>query len=194
MGQGHKFDVKKLERLRDPERLSYLNPDSIWDVIAPEGVETVVDLGAGIGFFAIPFSRKIPQGRIYGCDLREEMVGNLEMAIKAEGASNIIPVKTEEVRVPLEDGIADLVFMVNLHHEFDHPVDSMAECRRMLRPGGRVAVIDWKREETPSGPPLHVRLTPEQVMAQLTEAGFEAAQSHQVLAYHFIITAANPAG
>ena len=193
MGHGHKFDVKKLERLRDPERLSYLNPDTIWSVIAPESVETVVDLGVGIGFFAIPFSRKIPLGTIYGCDLSEDMVGNLELAIKAEDVSNIVPVKTEEVHVPLDDGIADLVFMVNLHHEFDHPVDSMAECRRLLRPGGRVAVIDWKPEETPSGPPLHVRVTPEQVMAQLTQAGFEAAQSHPVLAYHYIVTAANPA-
>ena len=194
MGQGHKFDVKKLERLRDPERLSYLNPDTIWAVIAPEGVGTVVDLGAGIGFFAIPFSRKIPQGKIYGCDLSEEMVGNLKMAIEAEGVSNIIPVTTGEVQVPLEDGIADLVFMVNLHHEFDHPMDSMAECRRLLRPAGRVAVIDWKPEETPSGPPLHVRVTPEQVIEQLTQAGFETAQPHPVLAYHYIVTASNPAG
>lgn len=193
MGHGHKFDVKKLERLRDPERLSYLNLDTIWQTIAPGNVSTVVDLGAGIGFFAIPFSRKIPQGRIYACDLSGEMVGNLHMAIEAEGVGNVTPVKTEEVRVPLDDGIADLVFMVNLHHEFDHPVDSMAECRRLLRPGGRVAVIDWKQEETPSGPPLHVRIPPEQVIAQLEQAGFENAGSHAGLPYHFIVTAANPA-
>lgn len=193
MGQGHKFDVKKLERLRDPERLSYLNPDKIWQSIAPGGVSTVVDLGAGIGFFAIPFSRKIPQGRIYACDLSGEMVENLQMAIESEGVSNVTPVKTEEVRVPLDDGIADLVFMVNLHHEFDHPVDSMAECRRLLRPGGRVAVIDWKPEQTPSGPPLHVRIPPEQVSAHLEQAGFENAASHSVLPHHYIVTAANPA-
>lgn len=136
MGRGHKFDVKKLERLRDPERLSYLSPDKIWDVIAPAGVNTIVDLGVGIGFFAIPFSRRIPQGTLYGCDLSGEMIGNLQMAIESERASNIVPVKTEEVRIPLEDGIAELVFMVNLHHEFDHPVESMAECRRLLSHGG----------------------------------------------------------
>ena len=189
MGQGHKFDVKKLERLRDPERLSYLNPDKIWSVIAPDEVRTVVDLGAGIGFFAIPFSRKIPQGKVYGCDLSDEMVANLKMAIKSEGVSNIITVKTEEVHVPLPDGVADLVFMVNLHHEFDHPLESMAECRRMLRPGGRVAVVDWKPEQTPGGPPLHVRVAPEKVMAQLREAGFEGGQTHSLLPYHYVVTA-----
>lgn len=192
MGQGHKFDVKNLERLRDPERLRYLNPDKIWSVIGRGEVRTVVDLGSGIGFFAIPFSRRIPEGRVYGCDLSEEMVGHLEMAIEAEGAPNVIPVKTGEVRVPLDDDIADLVFMVNLHHEFDEPEASLRECRRLLRPGGRVAVIDWKPEETPSGPPLHVRAAPETVMAQLRDAGFEGVEAHALLPYHYVITSLKP--
>ena len=61
MAHGHKFDVAKLDRLRDPERLNYLNPDKIWQAIGGADLRTVVDIGAGIGFFAIPFATTSPE-------------------------------------------------------------------------------------------------------------------------------------
>ena len=192
MGHGHKFDVKKLERLRDPERLTYLNPDKIWSVIGRGDVKTVVDLGAGVGVFSIPFSRNIPAGTVFACDLSAEMLQHLEEALQAEAVENVVPVKTGEVAVPLDGGIADVVFMVNLHHEFDAPAESLRECRRLLRPGGLVAVIDWKPQETPSGPPLHVRVTPETVQKQLRGAGFEDVHSHDLLPHHYLITSRRP--
>ncbi len=192
MAHGHKFNVAKLDRLRDPERLSYLNPDKIWQAIGGADLRTVVDIGAGIGFFAIPFARKIPEGTVYACDLSEEMVGHLKLAIAAEEAANVTPVKTEEVRVPLADGIADLVFMINLHHELDRPADSLAECRRLLRGGGKVAIMDWKPQQTPSGPPIHVRIAPDTVEAQLRAAGFEQVTSHDLLPHHYAIAGLTP--
>ena len=192
MGHGHKFDVKKLERLRDPERLTYLDPEKIWSVIGRGGVKTVVDLGAGVGVFSIAFSRNIPAGTVYACDLSAEMLHHLKEALQAEGVANVVPVKTGEVAVPLEGGIADVVFMVNLHHEFDAPAESLRECRRLLRPGGLVAVIDWKPQESPSGPPLHVRVPPQTVREQLRGAGFEDVQSHDLLPHHYLITSRRP--
>ncbi len=194
MAHGHKFDVKKLERLRDPERLKYLNPDKIWEAVAPAGVSTIVDIGAGIGFLAIPFARKISAGTVYACDLKEEMLDHLKAAVAAEGVDNVVAVKTEEVRVPLEDGVADLVLMVNLHHELDHPEKSLAECHRLLRKGGRLAIVDWEPKDSPSGPPVHVRLPAAEVMRQAAEAGFEEVrQTLSLLPYHYVITSQKPA-
>lgn len=193
MAHGHKFNVSKVERLRDPERRTYLNPDMIWDAVATGEIATIVDIGAGIGFFAIPYACRIPHGRVYACDLEPEMIGHLEAEIASAGVSNVTAVLTEEVRVPLDDGIADVVLMVNLHHELDHPERSLAECRRLLRPRGRLAVVDWKPEETPSGPPVHVRITPQAVLEQLAAAGFQHAVAHSLLPYHYLITAETPA-
>ena len=189
MGQGHKFDIKKLDRLKDPERLKYLNPDKIWEVIGGDHVTTIVDIGAGIGFFAIPFSRKIGSGSVYACDIKDEMLMVLEEAIRQEGVNNVIPLKCEEVKIPLENKVADLVIMINLHHELDHPEDSLKECQRLLRPGGCLAIIDWNTIETPSGPPPHVRIPPEKVQSQLADAGFGNIQSHELLPFHYAITA-----
>ncbi|MEE8395450.1 MAG: class I SAM-dependent methyltransferase [bacterium] len=192
MAHGHKFDVTKLERLKNPDRLATQNPETIWNVVAGEGVATVVDIGAGLGFFAIPFSRKIPHGKVYACDLSAEMLKHLGEEISAAGADNVVAVKTEEVAVPLDDGTADLVLMANLHHELHHPERTLLECLRLLAPGGRLAVIDWKPVETPSGPPLKVRVNPETLGDQLRAAGFADVVSHPVLPHHYVITSQKP--
>jgi ubiquinone/menaquinone biosynthesis C-methylase UbiE len=188
-GSGHKFDVTRLERLRDQERLHTLNPDVIWSILtAGMTLHTLVDLGTGIGFFAIPFSRRIPQGIVYACDLRDEMLQYLKVAIQQEGRTNIQPIQTEEVKVPLDDSIADAVLMVNLHHELDFPVQTLQECHRLLRHGGKVVIVDWIPKPTPKGPPLEVRVAPETVRTQLQDAGFQDVTVHDVLPYHYVLT------
>ena len=188
-GTGHKFDISRLERLRDPERLETMNPDKIWAVLA-DGliINTLVDIGVGIGFFAIPFARKIKRGKVYGCDLHPEMLKYLEAAMEKEGVDNIEPVRCGEVEVPLEDGIADVVMMVNLHHELDFRDRSLAECRRLLRSGGKVAVIDWKPIQTEHGPPMEIRIPSEQVLEELTAAGFQRTAEHDIMPNHYFLT------
>lgn len=193
MGQGHKFHLSNLHKLKDPERLKTQDPEQLWQLFAGLDVGTVVDIGAGLGFFAIPFSRHIPQGRVYACDISGEMLGYLREAITAEGVVNVEPLHMQEVAVPLPDGVGDALFMANLHHELDHPQDSMEESFRLLRPGGRIAIMDWKTEETPKGPPAHVRISPMTVRAQLEAAGFTAIREHDLLPYHYVITADKPA-
>lgn len=193
---GHKFDPAKLDKLRDPERAIYQNPDKLWEVLSAPPVASppqgVVDVGTGIGFFAIPFARKIPGGIVYATDIVPEMLEHLGKALQAEGVSNVKPVLSEEVKIPLEDGCADIVFMVNLQHEFDDPEGSLRECLRMLKPNGRIGVIDWKPEETPTGPPVHVRVPADKVEAMLNTVGFGEVTDHPILPYHYFLTALKP--
>jgi ubiquinone/menaquinone biosynthesis C-methylase UbiE len=117
------------------------------------------------------------------------MLEHLKGALAAQKVANVTPLRCEEVRVPLEDHLADVVFMANLHHELDHPQESLAECRRLLKPGGTLAIIDWKPEPTPTGPPVEVRIPPETVRGQLTVAGFHRIASHPILPDHYFLTA-----
>ncbi len=188
-GTGHKFDISRLERLRDPERLESMNPDKIWAALALESPRVVIDLGVGIGFFAIPFARKMPEGTVYGCDLNPEMLKYLKAAIEQEGVGNLVPVQTAEVEVPLEDGLADALLMVNLHHELDYRERTLTECKRLLRDGGRIAIVDWKPIETEHGPPVHVRIAEAQVEAELDATGFRTVVRHEVLANQYVLTA-----
>lgn len=193
MGKGFKFDIKKLDKLKDPLRLESMNPEKLWEVVGPQtgaehkDVEDVVDIGAGIGFYALPFAKHI-KGTVYACDISEEMLSHLEVAVEEAKLNNVKAVHSEEVNVPLSDGIADLVLMANLHHELDFPENSLKECLRLLRPGGRLAIMDWKPIETEKGPPVHIRIPEPEVIKQLSDAGYEKIEEHDIFPFHYVIT------
>lgn len=187
-GMPYEFDEARLERLRDPDRLVTQNPERIWSVLADRPPRTLVDLGTGIGFFAIPFARRMPDGLLYACDVKEEALRYLREAIRREGVTNIVPVLSEPVYVPLEDAIADVVVMINLHHHLPSRPGTLAQCRRLLRMGGKVTVIDWKTIPTAKGPPQESRIPPAQVRVELHAAGFREVSEHDVLPEHYIVT------
>lgn len=187
-GMPYEFDEARLERLRDPDRLVTQNPERIWSVLADRPPRTLVDLGTGIGFCAIPFARRLPDGLLYACDVKEEALRYLREAIRREGVTNIVPVLSEPVYVPLEDAIADVVVMINLHHHLPSRPGTLAQCRRLLRMGGKVTVIDWKTIPTAKGPPQEARIPPAKVRAELHAAGFQAVVEHDVLPEHYIVT------
>ncbi|MDH4247904.1 MAG: class I SAM-dependent methyltransferase [Deltaproteobacteria bacterium] len=188
-GQGHKFDPANLEKLRDPERLQWQNPEALWRAIGAKPDAVVVDVGAGIGFFSLPFARLAPQGWVYACDILPVMLEYLRKGMEHEKVPNITPVLCGEVKVPLPSGLADVVLMVNLHHEFHKPVDSLSEARRVLKSGGVLAAVDWKKMETPHGPPQGVRVETDTVKKHLKASGFRDFTEHDILPHHWFLTA-----
>lgn len=187
--ESKKFDPRKLARLNDPGRLEYLDPDLIWETAGVKDARTVVDIGAGTGFFAALFHSRMNGGKIYACDVSDVMVAWMKDNLQAGLRDSVIPMMMEESSVPLPDGTADLVYMINLHHEFDDPEIMMKESHRLLRKDGRIAVIDWKKEETPEGPPLSIRVTAETIGKQMKAAGFLDIEEHPVLKFHSFVTA-----
>jgi len=133
VNDSRKFDPKKLAKLNDPKRLEYLNPDVIWEEVSLATAGTLIDIGAGTGFFAMAFSKKIKNVKIYACDVSEEMIAWMNENIPADSKDTVIPIKMEEISVPLPDGIADLVYMINLHHELEQPLKTLKEARRRDR-------------------------------------------------------------
>lgn len=184
MGVEKKFDPKKLAKLNDPQRLVYLKPDIIWEKIALENPSVLIDIGAGTGFFALLFSKKLRNGKIYACDISDELLAWMSDNLPSESKGGIIPVKMEETSVPLPDGIADCVYMINLHHELEEPLRILEESRRLLRKGGKLMIIDWKKKKTPEGPPLEIRVTEETIRSQMLSRGFSDIASYSDLPHH----------
>ncbi len=183
-----KFDPKKLAKLNDPGRLQYLNPEIIWEKANIEKPSILIDIGAGTGVFALFFSRKMINGKVYACDISGEMIGWMENNLPAESKGVMIPVKMEEISVPLRDGTADLVYMINLHHELEDPIGIIRESFRLLKNGGKLMIIDWKKEETPEGPPLGIRVGEDAIWSQMVMCEFSDVKKHDILAYHNFLT------
>lgn len=186
-----KFDLAKLERLNDPGRFETLPPDVFWQALgAPEGEAMLVEIGAGTGLFAAAFAERNPEVVIYAADTADEMLEWMRLNRPEVADERIVPVKASETGLPLPDEMADAVYMVNLHHELAQPQSSYAEALRLLKPRGRLLVVDWAKRETPKGPPQEVRAEPAEVAGMLAEAGFEGVETDaERLPWHWMVTA-----
>jgi len=183
-----KFNPQKLEKLNNPERYKALPPEFIMGKIGIESSNTIIDIGAGTGFFSIPFAQKYEQSKIYACDISDTMLNWMEQNI-TDKYPNIIPLKMEESSVPLESNIADIVFMINLHHELKEPEVMLKDCYRLLKDKAKIAISDWKKKRTEHGPSLEIRYKPETVKEQLLAAGFQQVQIFEELESNFLVIA-----
>ncbi len=181
-----KFDPKKLQKLNNPQRLKDIPPDYVWDKLHREKADVLVEIGAGTAFFTIAFLQRAKSSKIYACDVSEVMINWVKENVVPKFPA-ITPVKTEEHSIPLDDAIADLVFMINLHHELANPALTVKEAYRILKPGGNIFIVDWKKEDMDEGPPARIRCRPEQVKEQLVNAGFENVNIFSELAKHFLL-------
>jgi len=186
-----KFEMAKLERLNDPGRFDTLPPEVFFSALgSPTDAHTIVEIGAGTGLFAAAFAERAPAATIYAADMADEMLDWMRENRPEVAAGRVVPLKSTETRVPLADGAADAVYMINLHHELAEPEESYAEAFRLLRPGGRLLVVDWARRETPKGPPQEVRVDAPTLAALLAGAGFsDVTVDESTLVWHLMATA-----
>ena len=181
-----KFDHKKLQKLNNPQRLLDIPPDYVWQKLNIQNPEVLVEIGAGTGFFSIAFLQKTKASTLYACDLSDIMIDWVKENVSPQ-YPQIVPLKAEEHAVPLDDGIADLVFMINVHHELEDPALTLGEANRITKPDGKIFIVDWKKEDMPEGPPTEIRYLPEQVKEQLLKAGFKDVNIYSELQKHFLV-------
>jgi len=184
----HRFDPAKLGKLNDVGRLVDLDPDAIWAAFGVPDARTAVEIGAGTGMFAREFADRMPEGRLYAVDSEPVMIEWMHEHLDHDLPGDIVVTDADAGAIPLGDTIADLVYSINLHHELDDPTQMLAEAHRLLRPGGTVAIVDWKREATPKGPPIEHRIAAIDIAEQLSAAGFVDVTIHDALKYHSVVT------
>ncbi len=181
-----KFDPKKLKKLNDPRRLQDIPPDFIASKLDIEKPGVIIEIGAGTAFFSIAFFKKYKPSSMYACDISDVMTDWVRANVSS-GYPGIIPVKSQEHNVPLDNEISDLVFMINLHHELEDPDLSIKESFRLLKPGGKIFIVDWKKKEMDEGPPLKIRCVPESVKKQIENAGYKSVKIYDDMQKHFLV-------
>jgi SAM-dependent methyltransferase len=189
-----KFDPARLDKLNDPARLARMEPGRIWAAAGKDGPAVIVEIGAGTGIFAARFAELAPQSTVYAVDTEPLMVGWMERHRAPSYGGRLVPVLSDSRRVPLADGIADVVFMIDLHHELDDPKTTYGETFRLLRGGGALVVVDWLPGAEGGGPPHEIRAGEEEIAATLGRAGFERVAAHDGPSRHSMVTAAKPRG
>jgi SAM-dependent methyltransferase len=184
-----KFDIAKLERLNDTGRFDDLIPDVLWAAANTPDARTIVEIGAGTGLFACRFAEMAPDAEVYAADIESVMVRWMFQHRPAALSGRLHPILAEETSVPLPTGDADLVVMINVHHELADPRSSYCEALRLLKIGGTLLVADWRPGDTPKGPPQAVRASAEQISEILATVGFCEIAEHEGLPNHTLLTA-----
>ena len=115
----------------------------------------VVDLGAGSGFYAFEAARKVgSSGRIYAVDVQKDLLERLRSTGASQGLRNIEVVWGNVEKIggtKLRESIADRVIVSNVLFQVEKPDELALEVKRILKPGGKVLVIDWS-EISPMSP------------------------------------------
>ena len=163
--------------LTRPEREQEEDPARLLEILRIRPGDTVADIGCGNGYFALRIARKIgPKGRVIGVDIQPEMLELLRKRASRQEIENVSTVLCTETDPKLEPGTVDLAIMVDVYHELAKPTPVMHALRRALKPGGRVALVEYRGED-PSVPikPLH-RMTVAQAEAEMAALGFEKVE------------------
>ena len=109
---------------------------------------TVADIGAGTGYYARRMAPLVgSSGLVYATDVQPEMMKMLEDGAKKAGLSNIKPVLGGLQNVNLPDASIDLAIMVDVYHELEFPFEVIESLVRALKPGGRIAYVEYRLED-----------------------------------------------
>lgn len=170
--QERRFNPARAHLLEDPERKKWLPPGEVIAALHLRGGESVADLGAGTGYFAIPMAAEVgPAGHVFAVDVAPEMLARLQSKLAEAGIQNVQCFEGEASCTSLASACADVVFMANVWHEFDDHAAVLAEALRILKPGGRIAILDWRPDAEPDhGPPIGHRIASSAAKASLEAA------------------------
>jgi ubiquinone/menaquinone biosynthesis C-methylase UbiE len=134
-----------------------------------------------------------PQGKVYGVDAWRKGLEDLEERAAARGLKNITTIYANlNEHIPLEDGTVDVCFMATVLHDLlrEGPGEvAMDEIKRVLRPGGRLCIIEFKKVEDGPGPPINVRLSPEETEKVIAPFGFVKDRVTDLGPFHYLFAA-----
>jgi cyclopropane fatty-acyl-phospholipid synthase-like methyltransferase len=183
----HSFgDAEKWSRIfDDPKRDAWQKPHEVIQALALKPDAVIADIGSGTGYFSVRFAHMVPKGRVYGVDTEPDMVKHLAERAKREGLTNITPVAgvSDDPRLPEK---ADLIVFVDVFHHISDRERYFRKLRGSLKPGGRIAIIDF-RLDAPNGPPKSARIAPDRVKAELKGAGYALTQEHGFLPNQYFL-------
>lgn len=183
----HRFNPDHHARLDDPQRIGWQDPSLLLPYLALEPNSIIVDVGSGTGFFTIPIAESKPQAQVIGADISSKMADLLTAKAAERNLDNMSAVVLEGSRLPFADKFADVVLIANVLHEFDKPNESLAEIRRILKPGGRLVIVDWDKKDTPVGPPIGERISKADATETAAANGFSNVISPEIYPYSYVL-------
>ena len=184
----HQDSGAYIAMLDDPNRDSYQKPHDVITALKLQPGEIIADIGAGSGYFTFRLARHIGEaGRVYAVDVSPEMILHLNRRVRDLKLTNVAPVLAAPDDPLLAEASIDRFFICNTWHHIENRDGYLGLMKRMLKPGGQVVMVDFKKTETPAGPPLEMRIDRADLVKEMEANGFQLSAEHTFLPYQYFL-------
>jgi cyclopropane fatty-acyl-phospholipid synthase-like methyltransferase len=188
MNRLHQDSKAYIASLEAPMRDAYQKPEEVVKALKIEEGEVIADIGAGSGYFAVRLARAVGEkGRVYAVDVSPDMVVHLNRRIRDLNLKNVVTILCAQDDPLLADGSVDRFFICDTWHHIGGHAKYLALLKRMLKPGGQVIMIDFKKAKTPVGPPMELRIDRDDLVREMEANGFKLAAEHTFLEYQYFL-------
>ncbi|HYE22483.1 MAG TPA: class I SAM-dependent methyltransferase [Verrucomicrobiae bacterium] len=175
-------EFKINQRFIDPERVLFKSGLSAG--------QTIADLGAGSGFYAIAAAKVIGNGgKVYVVDILESALNHVVADARVQMIKNIVTIRADVEEgnslSKIPDGSCDMVIFANLLHQLKDSKNLLTETYRVLKTQGKILVIEWNDRPSPIGPKSAERLSEDESKNLVGRAGFKFDKSIETDQYHY---------
>ena len=179
------FPAHRAHVLNDEQRLAALSEEGLVTLLDLDGTEDIADLGSGTGFYTNRIAAHT-SGTVYAVEVQSEMQDHHRARCLP---ANVQMVLGDVDELPLPEGSIDRAVSINTFHEA-HGHDGLVRLARALREGGRLLIVDWRRDPaaTAQGPRLEARLTKEEA-ASLLSPHFRTQEVRDLGEFFFSVVA-----
>ena len=187
-GVHHRFkDAEAWAKIFEgPERDAWQKPATLIEALNLNEDMIIADIGSATGYFPVRFARALPKGKVYGIDIEKSMVDYLNERAQRENLPNLISILAQPENPSLPEPV-DLVFICNTYHHIEDRQIYFEKLKKRLRPGAQLAINDFIKGDLPVGPPDQMKLSPDQVIAELSAIGYSLVQNHTFLPYQYVL-------
>jgi arsenite methyltransferase len=167
--------------LEDPSRDAWQKPHAVVMALDLKATDIVADIGAGTGYFARRFA--LHAGKVYAVDIDEKLLA----IARSKGPSNLQTILAAPDDPRLPPNSVDTIFFCDVLHHIENRPAYYVKLAKVLKPGGRLVVIDFYKKPLPVGPPESMKLSDTQVISEFQKAGFGLSKRLDILPYQYFL-------
>jgi len=167
--------------LEDPSRDAWQKPHAVVMALDLKPTDTVADIGAGTGYFARRFA--LHAGKVYAVDIDDKLLA----IVRSKAPANLQTILAAPDDPGLPSNSVDMIFFCDVLHHIESRPAYYVKLAKVLKPGGRVVVIDFYKKPLPVGPPESMKLSDQEVITEFQKAGFGLSKRLDILPYQYFL-------
>ena len=164
------------------------NPRKLLKALDVKPGQTVCDLGCGNGFYTLQLAKLVGKhGRVLAVDIQPEMLALLKQRAEKAGLHNIEPILGTQVAPNLPKSEVDLILLVDVYHEFSYPEQMLRAMRESLKPNGRIALAEFRREDPTVPIKLLHKMSKQQILKEFLPNGLKLVGEYDQLPWQHLM-------